>query len=59
MVCITLCTDLRKFRSYMGTSVRDLLRAMRNKVTSKMWYICAMVCVFHIETSLSRAAGAA
>ncbi|XP_065899624.1 serine/threonine-protein kinase/endoribonuclease IRE1-like [Dysidea avara] len=23
--------DLRKFRSYMGTSVRDLLRAMRNK----------------------------
>ena len=24
--------DLRKFRSYHGSSVRDLLRAMRNKV---------------------------
>lgn len=24
--------DLRKFRSYQGSSVRDLLRAMRNKV---------------------------
>lgn len=27
-----LLTDLRKFRSYKGGSVRDLLRAMRNKV---------------------------
>ncbi|XP_062036036.1 serine/threonine-protein kinase/endoribonuclease IRE2 [Lepus europaeus] len=26
-----LQTDLRRFRSYKGTSVRDLLRAMRNK----------------------------
>lgn len=25
--------DLRKFRGYMGASVRDLLRALRNKVT--------------------------
>ena len=25
--------DLRKFRTYKGHSVRDLLRAMRNKVT--------------------------
>lgn len=25
--------DLRKFRSYKGGSVRDLLRAMRNKVS--------------------------
>lgn len=25
-------SDLRKFRSYKGGSVRDLLRAMRNKV---------------------------
>lgn len=25
-------TDLRRFRSYKGTSVRDLLRAIRNKV---------------------------
>lgn len=33
-VCfIFLChIDLRKFRSYKGSSVRDLLRAMRNKV---------------------------
>uniref|UniRef100_F7ACR7 non-specific serine/threonine protein kinase n=1 Tax=Monodelphis domestica TaxID=13616 RepID=F7ACR7_MONDO len=31
--CISgpLQSDLRKFRSYKGTSVRDLLRAMRNK----------------------------
>ncbi|EHH31517.1 Inositol-requiring protein 2 [Macaca mulatta] len=27
----SLSTDLRKFRSYKGTSVRDLLRAVRNK----------------------------
>lgn len=27
--------DLRRFRSYKGTSVRDLLRAMRNKVCSR------------------------
>lgn len=25
--------DLRKFRGYMGASVRDLLRALRNKVS--------------------------
>lgn len=25
--------DLRKFRSYRGRSVRDLLRALRNKVS--------------------------
>jgi len=25
--------DLRRFRSYQGTSVRDLLRAIRNKVS--------------------------
>lgn len=25
--------DLRKFRSYRGDSVKDLLRALRNKVT--------------------------
>lgn len=29
-----LPTDLRRFRSYKGTSVRDLLRALRNKVRS-------------------------
>ncbi|OBS74830.1 hypothetical protein A6R68_14633, partial [Neotoma lepida] len=28
---ISLPTDLKRFRSYKGTSVRDLLRAMRNK----------------------------
>ena len=28
--------DLRKFRSYHGSSVRDLLRAMRNKVSVEL-----------------------
>ncbi|KAK2160612.1 hypothetical protein LSH36_129g02047 [Paralvinella palmiformis] len=30
-ICTQLQKDLRKFRTYKGTSVRDLLRAMRNK----------------------------
>uniref|UniRef100_A0A8C2W136 non-specific serine/threonine protein kinase n=1 Tax=Chinchilla lanigera TaxID=34839 RepID=A0A8C2W136_CHILA len=30
-ISVPLQTDLRRFRSYRGTSVRDLLRAMRNK----------------------------
>ncbi|XP_069785910.1 serine/threonine-protein kinase/endoribonuclease IRE1 isoform X2 [Narcine bancroftii] len=30
-ITVPLQTDLRKFRSYKGSSVRDLLRAMRNK----------------------------
>lgn len=30
-------TDLKRFRSYKGTSVRDLLRAVRNKVCSRAW----------------------
>ncbi|KAJ8404258.1 hypothetical protein AAFF_G00340310 [Aldrovandia affinis] len=30
-ITVPLQTDLRKFRSYKGRSVRDLLRAMRNK----------------------------
>ncbi|XP_060030086.1 serine/threonine-protein kinase/endoribonuclease IRE2 [Erinaceus europaeus] len=30
-ISLPLQTDLRRFRSYKGTSVRDLLRAMRNK----------------------------
>ncbi|KAF8771918.1 Serine/threonine-protein like [Argiope bruennichi] len=30
-ITVELQTDLRKFRSYRGNSVRDLLRAMRNK----------------------------
>ena len=29
----SLFSDLRKFRSYRGSSLRDLLRAMRNKVS--------------------------
>lgn len=28
-----VATDLRKYRSYRGESVRDLLRALRNKVS--------------------------
>ncbi|RXN00762.1 Serine/threonine-protein kinase/endoribonuclease IRE1 [Acipenser ruthenus] len=31
-ITVPLQTDLRKFRSYKGGSVRDLLRAMRNKL---------------------------
>ncbi|NWU57742.1 ERN1 endoribonuclease, partial [Dromas ardeola] len=31
-ISLPLQTDLRKFRTYKGASVRDLLRAMRNKV---------------------------
>ncbi|MFH4979412.1 hypothetical protein AB6A40_006121 [Gnathostoma spinigerum] len=31
VICPALAEDLRKFRTYKGTSVRDLLRAMRNK----------------------------
>lgn len=30
-----LSEDLRKFRGYRGESVRDLLRALRNKVITK------------------------
>ncbi|RWS26312.1 serine/threonine-protein kinase/endoribonuclease IRE1-like protein [Leptotrombidium deliense] len=30
-ICLELQGDLRKFRSYKGNSVRDLLRALRNK----------------------------
>lgn len=29
--------DLRKFRTYKGQNVRDLLRAMRNKVWGYQW----------------------
>lgn len=32
--------DLRKFRSYKGGSVRDLLRAMRNKVGMYSHVLC-------------------
>lgn len=42
--------DLRKYRGYMGASVRDLLRALRNKVSSIIFssnafdYNC--ICIF-------------
>ena len=29
--------DLRKYRNYRGTSVRDLLRALRNKVSLRCY----------------------
>lgn len=32
IIDIEVATDLRKYRSYRGESVRDLLRALRNKV---------------------------
>lgn len=28
-----VASDLKKYRSYLGSSVRDLLRALRNKVS--------------------------
>ena len=47
-----LSVDLRKFRSYQGTSLRDLLRAMRNKV-SLLETLSHNVNSFCLETSLS------
>lgn len=43
-VCVDLVCglDLRKFRSYKGSSVRDLLRAMRNKVTMSHGFLLAV-----------------
>ncbi len=41
--------DLRKFRSYQGSSVRDLLRAMRNKVCDCMdclWLVLVPYIIF-------------
>lgn len=35
-------TDLRRFRTYQGTSVRDLLRAVRNKVRSRAGVVGAL-----------------
>lgn len=32
IIDIEVAADLRKYRSYRGESVRDLLRALRNKV---------------------------
>lgn len=34
---LEVAADLRKYRSYRGESVRDLLRALRNKV--RHWHI--------------------
>lgn len=45
-----VATDLRKYRSYRGESVRDLLRALRNKVSVnacemyKSLKICRICC---------------
>lgn len=33
MIDSEVAQDLRKYRNYRGTSVRDLLRALRNKVS--------------------------
>lgn len=38
----TAFVDLRKFRTYKGSHVRDLLRAMRNKVSWLSWaHVCS------------------
>lgn len=33
---VDIASDLRKYRSYSGDSIRDLLRALRNKVSEYM-----------------------
>lgn len=38
-----VATDLRKYRSYRGESVRDLLRALRNKVKKVSNYFCELL----------------
>jgi hypothetical protein len=38
MIDSEVAQDLRKYRNYRGTSVRDLLRALRNKVSVR--YFC-------------------
>uniref|UniRef100_A0A8C7YD22 non-specific serine/threonine protein kinase n=1 Tax=Oryzias sinensis TaxID=183150 RepID=A0A8C7YD22_9TELE len=63
-ITVPLQTDLRKFRSYKGGSVRDLLRAMRNKVGEcsllselKLFSIIRFISdLFPAETSLQRIA---
>lgn len=35
-----IAEDLRRFRDYKGRSVRDLLRALRNKVHARVQAIC-------------------
>lgn len=34
----SITSDLRKYRAYQGNSVRDLLRALRNKVRQASFY---------------------
>jgi hypothetical protein len=34
-ICAEVALDLRRYRTYKGHSIRDLLRALRNKVSSK------------------------
>lgn len=36
---VEVATDLRKYRSYRGDSVRDLLRALRNKVIRRKMFV--------------------
>jgi serine/threonine-protein kinase/endoribonuclease IRE1 len=48
--------DLRKYRGYFGVSVRDLLRALRNKVRKfnfKLSKLILLIIIFILETSLS------
>lgn len=53
-----LTSDMKKYRGYQGTSVRDLLRAIRNKVCTFYYKLKVLKprCNFHIlfilETSL-------
>lgn len=60
---VEVATDLRKYRSYRGESVRDLLRALRNKVqgedtTEKSTKLldchADLLSILVLETSLQR-----
>lgn len=48
----SITSDLRKYRAYQGSSVRDLLRALRNKVniikTNRFYYVCNF-CIFYFQ----------
>lgn len=41
----TLTADMKKYRGYQGTSVRDLLRAIRNKVSILFFFWKYFICL--------------
>lgn len=51
LIDVEVATDLRKYRSYRGESVRDLLRALRNKVELRKRGILTSFELIHISFS--------